>query len=92
MTSDGTEIAKPSAPFRIRIPDSLKRDTTALPGNSKPVNEENNISKKEKLVVEAYIPADPGPYPQDKPRQNAVRFTSTQVFYLSVSLSRSILI
>ena len=60
--------------------------------NSKPVNEENNISKKEKLVVKAYIPADPGPYPQDKAKQNAVRFTSTQVFYLSVSLSLCILI
>jgi intron-binding protein aquarius len=82
--SDGTEITKPSAPFRIRLPDSLKRDTTALPGNSKPLNEER-ISK-EKLVVEAYLPANPGPYPQDKPKQNTVRFTPTQVIYLSILL------
>lgn len=36
-------------------------------------------SQKEKLIVETYIPADPGPYPQDKPKQNSVRFTPTQV-------------
>lgn len=42
--------------------------------------------EKEKLIVEPYVPADPGPYPQDQPKQNSVRFTSTQVlgnsFYL----------
>ncbi|KAJ3709379.1 hypothetical protein LUZ61_013084 [Rhynchospora tenuis] len=77
VKADGTEITNPSAPFRIRLPDSLKRDTSALPGNSKPPSEE--ITSKEKLVVEAYIPADPGPYPQDKPKQNSVRFTPTQI-------------
>lgn len=36
-------------------------------------------SKKEELVVEAYVPPDPGPYPQDQPKKNSVRFTQTQV-------------
>ncbi|GIL75166.1 hypothetical protein Vretimale_7780 [Volvox reticuliferus] len=31
------------------------------------------------LVVESYVPPDPGPYPQDQPRRNAVRFTPIQV-------------
>lgn len=35
----------------------------------------------ERLVVmaEAYTPPDPGPYPQDQPKQNGVRFTPVQV-------------
>lgn len=36
-------------------------------------------SEKEELVVEAYVPPDPGPYPQDQPKKNSVRFTQTQV-------------
>ncbi|GLI62109.1 hypothetical protein VaNZ11_004692 [Volvox africanus] len=31
------------------------------------------------LLVESYVPPDPGPYPQDQPRRNAVRFTPIQV-------------
>jgi hypothetical protein len=34
-------------------------------------------SKKE-LMVESYVPPDPGPYPEDKPRTNRVRFTPVQ--------------
>jgi len=29
--------------------------------------------------VESYVPPDPGPYPEDKPRTNTVRFTPVQV-------------
>lgn len=29
--------------------------------------------------MEAYVPPDPGPYPQDQPRTNRVRFTPVQV-------------
>jgi hypothetical protein len=43
------------------------------------VNTVDASSKKEKLIVEAYTPPDPGPYPQDQPKQNSVRFTPTQV-------------
>ncbi|GFR52139.1 hypothetical protein Agub_g14654, partial [Astrephomene gubernaculifera] len=31
------------------------------------------------LLVESYVPPNPGPYPQDQPRRNAVRFTPVQV-------------
>lgn len=41
--------------------------------------------QKEKLIVETYIPADPGSYPQDKPKQNSVRFTPTQEMYEDTS-------
>jgi intron-binding protein aquarius len=34
---------------------------------------------KPSLVVESYTPPDPGPYPQDAPRKNNVRFTPVQV-------------
>lgn len=33
----------------------------------------------QKLLVESYAPADPGPYPEDLPPQNPVRFTPMQV-------------
>ncbi|KAJ6414434.1 hypothetical protein OIU84_003434 [Salix udensis] len=43
------------------------------------VNMVDSGREKEELIVEAYIPPDPGPYPQDQPNQNSVRFTSTQI-------------
>ena len=36
-------------------------------------------SEKEILTVEPYTPQDPGPYPQNQPPQNKVRFTPVQV-------------
>ncbi|MCO5580056.1 hypothetical protein L7F22_033922 [Adiantum nelumboides] len=36
-------------------------------------------SVHDKIIAEAYVAADPGPYPQDKPKQNTVRFTPVQV-------------
>lgn len=70
----------------------LKGNANALPGNKNSVDNSINdvkmvdgLPEKENLIVEAYIPPDPGPYPQDQPKQNSVRFTPTQV--LSNSLS-----
>nr|XP_027114072.1 RNA helicase aquarius-like [Coffea arabica] len=84
--SDGTENANPSPPFRIKLPRSLKGDAHALPGNKKSIsalgdaaNATDVHSNGEKLVVEAYTPPDHGPYPQDQPKQNSVRFTPTQI-------------
>ena len=37
------------------------------------------VEPKPKLIAEAYTPPDPGPYPQDKPPENAVCFTPVQV-------------
>lgn len=86
INSDGTENLHPSPPFKIRLSKKLRESSHALPGNvnsSLSVKSNDNMadgeSQKEKLIVETYIPADPGPYPQDKPKQNSVRFTPTQV-------------
>ncbi|KAJ6841095.1 intron-binding protein aquarius [Iris pallida] len=84
---DGSEDLKACPPFRIKLPKAMKSSTHALPGNKKSSNIKtlNNGDvgdhdyDKEKLFVEPYTPADPGPYPQDKPKQNSVRFTPTQI-------------
>lgn len=84
--SDGTVNLNPRPPFRIKIPRNLKGNSHALPGNEKSARDSDDITikdvadlEKEKLIVEAYMPPDPGPYPQDQPKQNSVRFTPTQV-------------
>jgi intron-binding protein aquarius len=38
-----------------------------------------DTTDKGKVTVEAYVPPYPGPYPEDKPKLNAVRFTDVQV-------------
>ncbi|CBI31203.3 unnamed protein product, partial [Vitis vinifera] len=86
INPDGTENLHPRPPFRIRLPRTLKGNIHALPGNKKSSTASMNDvsmadagSEQEKLIVEAYIPPDPGPYPQDQPKQNSVRFTPTQI-------------
>lgn len=77
ISPDGTENPNPVPPFRIKFPRRLK-NKTILNGES-PLALKDDAGGKEKVVVEAYVPPDPGPYPQDKPKQNSVRFTPTQV-------------
>ncbi|KAM1229509.1 hypothetical protein ACFX2G_040678 [Malus domestica] len=82
ISPDGTENLNPRPPFRITLPKTMRSNTNALPGNKKSTNDvpmDNSDSEKEKIVVEAYTPPDPGPYPQDQPRKNSVKFTPTQV-------------
>ncbi|KAM7528012.1 hypothetical protein LguiB_031422 [Lonicera macranthoides] len=87
INPDGTECLQPRPPFRIKLPRNLKGNAHALPGNDKATVASNGgdvttadaSSEKEKLIVESYIPPDPGPYPQDQPKQNSVRFTPTQI-------------
>ncbi|KAI4384634.1 hypothetical protein MLD38_002757 [Melastoma candidum] len=86
VDTNGLEKSNPGPPFRIRLPRTLKANAVALPGNKKshsgPIANANAAdpkNEKEKLIVEAYVPPDPGPYPQDQPKQNSVRFTPTQV-------------
>ncbi|CAN1813775.1 RNA helicase aquarius [Linum perenne] len=86
VNQEGAESVDPSPPFRIRLPRTLKGNPHALPGNKKAtieskddVNMADATNEKERLIVETYIPPNPGPYPQDQPKQNSVRFTATQV-------------
>lgn len=83
---DGAEDLSPRPPFRIKFPKAMKNNTHALPGNksrsmmtSNNRSMDNEVCEKEKLIVEPYIPSDPGPYPQNQPKQNSVRFTPTQI-------------
>ncbi|KAG8363690.1 hypothetical protein BUALT_Bualt19G0048600 [Buddleja alternifolia] len=83
INSDGTDNVHPCPPFRVKFPKNLEGKVHALPGNIKSSKDATSIEDdhpdKVKLLVEAYIPPDPGPYPQDQPKQNSVRFTPTQV-------------
>ncbi|KAH7656226.1 CWF11 family protein [Dioscorea alata] len=87
LNPEGKEEPSPNPPFRIRLPKTLKGSVHALPGNKNSSNSATlggedmatQGAEKEKLIVEPYIPADPGPYPQDQPKQNSVRFTPTQI-------------
>ncbi|RWW31965.1 hypothetical protein GW17_00003381 [Ensete ventricosum] len=78
--SYGSDDLHLSPPFRIRLPKTMKSSTHALPGNEKISNITTSNgdemaqygSEKEKIFVEAYVPPDPGPYPQDQPKQNSI--------------------
>lgn len=83
---DGTENLNPSPPFKIKLPRTLKGSSSALPRSAvssadatNGINMDDDNHRKETLIIETYTPPDPGPYPQDQPKQNSVRFTPTQV-------------
>ena len=71
---DGSSVA--AAPPNTAVPaaaaDSGTTDAAAGSGAATPV-------PRGVLSVEAYRPQDPGPYPQNQPPQNKVRFTPVQV-------------
>ena len=86
VNPDGSGNLNPRPPFKIKLPRTLKPNNGALTGhaisNSGATNEINVVDanyQKEALIIETYTPPDPGPYPQDQPKQNSVRFTPTQV-------------
>lgn len=66
LSADGKEDPDPKPPFRISFP--LKTAANAV-----------DTSDPKGLRVESYSPPDPGPYPQDRPATNSVRFTPVQV-------------
>ncbi|KAJ1440474.1 P-loop containing nucleoside triphosphate hydrolase [Sesbania bispinosa] len=86
INSDGTQNLDPRPPFKIKLPRTLKGSSGALPGSAvstagaaNDINMVDANHQKESLIIETYTPPDPGPYPQDQPKQNSVRFTPTQV-------------
>ena len=86
VNSDGSENLNPRPPFKIKLPRTLKPNNGALTGHaistSGATNEINVVDanyQKEALIIETYTPPDPGPYPQDQPKQNSLGFTPTQV-------------
>nr|POF00453.1 intron-binding protein aquarius [Quercus suber] len=80
INPDGRENLQPLPPFRIRLPKTQKGGSHALTGNKiSGVDSADGVNMEDTLIVEAYTPPDPGPYPQDQPKQNSVRFTPTQI-------------
>lgn len=79
INPDGTENLNPRPPFKIKLPRTLKPSNGALTGGTNGINTVDANCQKETLIIETYTPPDPGPYPQDQPKQNSVRFTPIQV-------------
>ena len=74
-------------PFRITFPTPEKLEDQSKGRKRKAGQDvdgsEQPASSKPRLTAESYAPQDPGPYPQDKPPENPVRFTPVQVCHLS---------
>ena len=82
---------QPHPPFRVTFPsfEPLEEGAAApiagaaaASGKRKAAGEEEPITANKasslRLLAESYSPADPGPYPQDAPPLNKVRFTPVQ--------------
>ena len=88
---DGPD-APPQRPFRITFPPLAEEAAKGRDGGGKKGKRKAGeaadgggdggaaaaAEPARKLVVESYTPVDPGPYPQDAPPQNRVRFTPVQ--------------
>lgn len=92
-STNKTEDECPLPPYRVTFPKSFMSPPKAfsskkrgLATETRPDNPQGSVVK-DKIVVEAYVPPDPGPYPQDKPKQNTVRFTPVQVSCKTESIS-----
>ncbi|KAJ7534618.1 hypothetical protein O6H91_13G103100 [Diphasiastrum complanatum] len=90
VTTDGEVNEAPKPPFRVKLPNVKKtldsktklvlQKRKNMNGGSDIVNSEVDGSQETKVVIaESYVPPDPGPYPQDQPKCNNVRFTPVQV-------------
>ncbi len=76
--------APPQPPFRITFPDPPAAADADGAKSGKGQDGDGNgaaaaAAAKPKLVVQSYTPPDPGPYPQNVPPVNKVRFTPVQV-------------
>ncbi|CAM6086285.1 unnamed protein product [Calypogeia fissa] len=85
LTPDEEEDKEPIPPFRVTLPKASVTGTKKAGARKrKGVEEQSNDTleskiEKPKILVEAYVPPDPGPYPQDQPKKNTVRFMPVQV-------------
>ena len=73
---------QPTRPFKVTFPPpprkAAKKGRKRRAGEE-PAEEEQPTAVRPKLIAESYAPQNPGPYPQDKPPENNVRFTPVQV-------------
>jgi intron-binding protein aquarius len=74
---------QPTRPFKITFPPPPRKAASKKGKKRKageePGEEEQPVASRPKLIAESYAPQNPGPYPQDKPPENSVRFTPVQV-------------
>lgn len=84
-SANKTEVESPLPPYRVTFPKSFMTPPKASSSKKRVLASETWVDNphdsavKDKILVEAYVPPDPGPYPQDKPKQNTVRFTPVQI-------------
>jgi intron-binding protein aquarius len=70
----------PVPPFRVTFPWGAEVEAEGAGSKRKVEGEGIDLPRWSKpLVVESYAPPHPGPYPQDRPRVNTIRFTPVQV-------------
>lgn len=81
VTPEGDEASAPKPPFQVIFPKAKKPETKVKGGKRKGADAyaDGAADQPKQLVVKSYVPPDPGPYPQDQPKQNTVRFTPVQV-------------
>ncbi|XP_024517313.1 RNA helicase aquarius [Selaginella moellendorffii] len=94
VTPDGDVDESPAPPFRVTFPKSNTKtaieeiadgnDTKVKRSRKRKASSGNGTADsetavQEAIIVESYVPPDPGPYPQDQPKQNSVRFTPVQI-------------
>ena len=82
VDANGKEDLAPVAPFRVTFPKVYMTSSKSSGSKRKEIRSggaDGNVEKAS-IIVQAYVPPDPGPYPQDKPKQNSVRFTPVQVY------------
>lgn len=63
----------------VPVPGSLYTGPTSKDAVALADGPSSSTDVKPVLAVVPYTPVNPGPYPQDQPRQNHVRFTPVQV-------------
>jgi len=68
-------VADLKRPFLVTFPVKDHKDDE----DSKEDAKTPSASEPKAITVTAYVPPNPGPYPEDKPRMNDVRFTPVQV-------------
>ncbi|MCO5611849.1 hypothetical protein L7F22_066108 [Adiantum nelumboides] len=83
--ANGSNDESPLPPYRVTFPKSFMGHPKAMGLKRKGLASETKVESlhdtgvHDKIIAEAYVAADPGPYPQDKPKQNTVRFTPVQI-------------
>ncbi|KAH8383163.1 hypothetical protein KR009_007124 [Drosophila setifemur] len=66
-------------PYRLTFEDVLIRKESDAESDEEEEGNEDKVELTRSIVVQPYKYEARGPYPSDKPKQNSIRFTSTQI-------------